>query len=275
MRLQKQLSRKAGTTEYAKWVLVIPPATIAQLNWQEGQELKDETKNGSLLLRPFTPSELAQQHTADKPLYEEFRSTIESFLRRHPDGLTWTQLKATLNLPQEKPNNQWVRKLEQDIGLKRLKQGNAMLWKLENNTIVTIGYEGLSTPEFVQKLRSQDIKLLVDIRQVAFSRKNGFSKSPLDAELKAAGIRYRHMPSLGSPKALRDQLHEDWDYDTFFKEYQKHVHDKDVLEELRDLEGLSKMRRTAIMCFEKEAAKCHRSIVASLLKERGWTLINL
>ena len=44
MKLQKQLSRKVGDVEYAKWVLVIPPNIIEELKWKEGQELEAETK---------------------------------------------------------------------------------------------------------------------------------------------------------------------------------------------------------------------------------------
>jgi len=39
MKLQKQLSRKIGNTEYAKYVIVIPPQAIEELGWKEGAEL--------------------------------------------------------------------------------------------------------------------------------------------------------------------------------------------------------------------------------------------
>ena len=51
MKLQKQLSRKVGDTEYAKWVLVIPPTIIEQLSWKEGQELEAEIKENKLVVR--------------------------------------------------------------------------------------------------------------------------------------------------------------------------------------------------------------------------------
>ena len=40
MRLQKQLSKKIGDKEYAKYVIVVPPKTIDQLKWKEGEELE-------------------------------------------------------------------------------------------------------------------------------------------------------------------------------------------------------------------------------------------
>lgn len=52
MKLQKQLSRKVGNEEYAKWVVVIPPEKIKEAEWKEGQELDVEVKNGKISLRP-------------------------------------------------------------------------------------------------------------------------------------------------------------------------------------------------------------------------------
>lgn len=51
MKLQKQLSRKVGGVEYAKWVLVIPPNTIEELKWKEGQELEVEIKENKLVVK--------------------------------------------------------------------------------------------------------------------------------------------------------------------------------------------------------------------------------
>lgn len=52
MRLQKQLSRKVGTEEYAKWVIVIPPEKIKELGWKEGVELDVDSKDNRLTLKP-------------------------------------------------------------------------------------------------------------------------------------------------------------------------------------------------------------------------------
>ncbi len=51
MRLQKQLSRKVGDVEYAKWVLVVPPSIIEELKWKEGQELEVEIKDDKILIK--------------------------------------------------------------------------------------------------------------------------------------------------------------------------------------------------------------------------------
>lgn len=51
MRLQKQLSRKIGNTEYAKYVTVIPPQTVKELGWKDGEDLEPEIKNGKLIIK--------------------------------------------------------------------------------------------------------------------------------------------------------------------------------------------------------------------------------
>ena len=48
MRLQKQLSRRIGNTEYAKWVIVIPPKIVEEAQLKEGEEFDirlDKSKN--------------------------------------------------------------------------------------------------------------------------------------------------------------------------------------------------------------------------------------
>jgi len=52
LKLQKQLSRKVGNEEYAKWVVVIPPEKIKELGWKEGVELEVDPKQGKLTLKP-------------------------------------------------------------------------------------------------------------------------------------------------------------------------------------------------------------------------------
>lgn len=51
MKLQKQLSRKVGDVEYAKWVLVISPNIIEELKWKKGQELEAEIKENKLVVK--------------------------------------------------------------------------------------------------------------------------------------------------------------------------------------------------------------------------------
>jgi uncharacterized protein (DUF488 family) len=69
--------------------------------------------------------------------------------------------------------------------------------------IFTIGYEGANVPAFVAALREAGVALVLDIRAAPVSRKKGFSKTPLAQHLSEAGIGYRHMRGLGTPKQGR------------------------------------------------------------------------
>ena len=51
MRLQKHGSRKVEGKEYFKWTLVLPPDTVKELGWEEGEELEPEADGGKLVVK--------------------------------------------------------------------------------------------------------------------------------------------------------------------------------------------------------------------------------
>jgi hypothetical protein len=59
-----------------------------------------------------------------------FKNTIYEVLQNAEEPLTWTEIKNAADLPQKVPNNQWVHRMEQDIGLVRERTGDRILWKL-------------------------------------------------------------------------------------------------------------------------------------------------
>ena len=50
MKLQSQVSRKYGDTEYKKSWIVISQKLLKKVGWKSGQELKAETKEGKLII---------------------------------------------------------------------------------------------------------------------------------------------------------------------------------------------------------------------------------
>ncbi|HET7423836.1 MAG TPA: DUF488 domain-containing protein, partial [Gemmatimonadales bacterium] len=65
--------------------------------------------------------------------------------------------------------------------------------------VATIGYQGTTIAAVLQALTEARAELLVDVRAVAGSRRPGFSKTPLAANLRGAGIDYLHLRGLGTP----------------------------------------------------------------------------
>lgn len=132
----------------------------------------------------------------------------------------------------------------------------------------TIGYEGISPEAYINLLRQNGVKLLVDVRKNAFSQKYGFSKAELANILPRVGIEYLHMPELGIESEKRQNLTTDKDYEQLFKEYDQTtiLKGQAKLEELQKL--LEDKHRVAITCFEADPYHCHRSRVAKALKAR-------
>jgi uncharacterized protein (DUF488 family) len=65
--------------------------------------------------------------------------------------------------------------------------------------LFTIGYEQAKPDAVMAELKRAKVKLLVDTRAVAASRKPGFSKRQLAATLDENGISYLHLQKLGTP----------------------------------------------------------------------------
>ncbi len=63
--------------------------------------------------------------------YEDFRDKIKEVLKEIGRPITWTEIRTKAKLPQAFPNNQWVHRMEQDIGLARKKDSHGItLWSL-------------------------------------------------------------------------------------------------------------------------------------------------
>ena len=65
--------------------------------------------------------------------------------------------------------------------------------------LFTIGYEKAKPDAVLVELKRAKVKLLVDTRAVAASRRPGFSKRQLAAMLDENGIGYLHLQKLGTP----------------------------------------------------------------------------
>ncbi len=100
---------------------------------------------------------------------------------------------------------------------------------------------------------------------VSVYKKYGFSKKTLELACKGADIEYIHLPDLGIVSNKRQELRNQADYDTLFREYQKTtlLENKASLLVIRGL--LDKGKRLALTCFEKDPKQCHRTCVANAL----------
>jgi hypothetical protein len=68
--------------------------------------------------------------------YEDFRDKIATALQQARNPLTWTEIRTSTGLPQLFPNNQWVHRLEKDIGLRRTRDASGIIhWKVSTASV--------------------------------------------------------------------------------------------------------------------------------------------
>ncbi len=127
--------------------------------------------------------------------------------------------------------------------------------------LLTIGYEGCTVADVLGTLREAGVGLLIDVRAVPQSRKPGFSKRQLAAELDAAGIGYVHLQALGTPKPGRDAVRAGHP-ELMERIYRAHLAGDRPQAELAEARALARDRRACLLCFEADPAHCHRRLVA-------------
>jgi len=132
--------------------------------------------------------------------------------------------------------------------------------------LYTIGYEKVGQADFVAALKAAKVKTLVDVREVANSRRAGFAKKSLTAALDEAGIAYIHMKALGTPKLGREAARKG-DTKTMTRIFEAKLVEPESQMALSETADLAKRGRTCIMCLEHDWVGCHRAIVARHIED--------
>ncbi len=134
--------------------------------------------------------------------------------------------------------------------------------------LFTIGYEQAPARAVLDELQRAGVKLLVDVRAIASSRRPGFSKSQLAAGLDERGISYIHLRGLGTPKEGRLAARAG-DMKALSKIYHAHLKTPQAREEMDELAGLvMKAGPVCILCYERDHNVCHRKFIAEIIEER-------
>lgn len=106
--------------------------------------------------------------------------------------------------------------------------------------------------------------MLADIRYLPLSRRPGFSKSALAAAAREAGIEYRHVKPLGTPAEGRAAARRG-DHKTLEQVYAGQLELPEALAAMAELRELAGEKRVALLCYEREASECHRSLLIDAL----------
>lgn len=126
--------------------------------------------------------------------------------------------------------------------------------------LMTIGYEGLTPPDFFALLRRCKVSTVVDVRELPISRRSGFAKSALAAGLERHSIKYVHMPALGCPRGVRHAYRDDGDWARYTRAFKSYLETQ--LPALEELSALMADQKCCLLCFEEDYNFCHRSFVA-------------
>src|SRR3954453_13781683 len=142
--------------------------------------------------------------------------------------------------------------------------------------LFTIGYEKSKPDALMAELKRAKVKLLVDTRAVAASRKPGFSKRQLAATLDENGIAYLHLQKLGTPDEGR-QAARAGKLDTLWRIYAKHLKTPEAIEAMEELIAIVKWGQSVcLLCYERDKDCCPRSRIAEIVNERtGASIVDL
>ena len=131
--------------------------------------------------------------------------------------------------------------------------------------LATIGYEAATQGEVIGKLRDAAVEVVIDVRAVAASRRAGFSKTLLAASLAEAGIDYVHFRELGTPKPGRDAARKG-QVAKMHQIFEAHLAEPAAQLQLAQATEIAGERKTALLCYEADAAGCHRRILAERIR---------
>ena len=154
--------------------------------------------------------------------------------------------------------------------------------------IATIGVYGFDRETFLSTLRDAGVSLVLDVRQrrgVRGSQYAWANARRLQEALQDASIGYEHLPELAPTTELREaQYREDERRgegkrsrtvlaDEYVHGYTEQVLDRANLDPIVRFIGGA---RPALLCVERDAPACHRSLIAARLSaEHGFVVRDL
>lgn len=144
------------------------------------------------------------------------------------------------------------------------------------STVWTVGHSTLSEADFLALLAAYHIEALADVRRFPASKRYPhFNGSALQSSLAGSGIEYAGFPALGGRRApARNSPNTGW-RNASFRGYADYIATSEFGEGMRALRALAERKRTAIMCAEAVWWRCHRSLIADVLKAEGWRVVHI
>lgn len=138
-------------------------------------------------------------------------------------------------------------------------------------TVWTIGHSTRTIDELVDVLAAHGIEAVIDVRRFPGSRRlTHFGAEALSMSLRAAGVRYRWIETLGGRRRPDPASPNDMWENEAFRGYADHTESEEFAEGLFELLMIANGVRTAVMCAELLWWRCHRRIIADVLVALGY-----
>ena len=219
------------------------------------------------LLKSTEDFQLNTKHSYLNELTPVDKTALLKFKQSIGD-LRWEKLvqKTYREFPHFTSRSKIVERLFDSDELKQLQ----FSWSQEKKPVVfTVGYEGLTIDSFLNKLISNNITTVVDVRNNPQSMKYGFSKKSFKQYIESAGMKYIHIPELGIPSAMRKGLGESVSHTVLFQKYEKELLPQQDKEIQHLLNLVSQNERIALVCFEADHHYCHRHTLIEHLQKNN------
>ena len=146
----------------------------------------------------------------------------------------------------------------------------------DSATIWTIGHSTHPLDEFLALIAQYRIEAIADVRRFPGSRRYPqYMQENLRASLAEHDIEYRWLPALGGRrKPLPDSPNTAW-RNLSFRGYADHLDSAEFANGIHELLELAERRRTTLMCAELLWWRCHRSLIADVLRVHGIEVVHI
>jgi uncharacterized protein (DUF488 family) len=134
--------------------------------------------------------------------------------------------------------------------------------------LFTIGYEGATPDRLIGALQAAGVRHLVDVRELANSRRPGFAKRALAEALGRAGLGYTHVKALGTPAAGRAAARAGRTAE-MHRIFRSRLAGTEAQAALAGLAAQARAEPVCLLCLEADPQRCHRRLVAEAVQGLG------
>lgn len=145
-----------------------------------------------------------------------------------------------------------------------------------DGVIWSIGHSTRTLSEFLDLLAAHRIQAVADVRRYPGSRRQPqFERQALAAALSEHDIDYLWLPQLGGRRNPHPQSDNTAWRSAAFRGYADHMATTAFADGLAELMNVARGERTAMLCAEALWWRCHRGLIADVLRWLGWRVCHI